>query len=431
MQGSSPHATAAAGKQEGTATMTEGTTPGHPWGRVDDDGTVHLRLPDGGERTVGQWAAGEPEAGLAFFERKFADLKVEVDLAERRLRDGKATPDQTTSVIAKVRGALVEPAVVGDIATLTARLDALDADVVARRAAVAAERAAAREQALAARETIVTEAESLAESSAWKATGDRFRVLLDQWKAAPRAERAKEQDLWKRFSTARSTFDKHRRQHFATLDAERKAAMAVKETIVTEAEALATSREWGESAAAYRDLMTRWKAAPRGPRLDEDRLWGRFRAAQDAFFAARNATFDERDAGLRENLTAKQVLLVEAEALLPVTDLQAAKTAIRSIAERWEKVGHVPRNDKDRLESRLRAVEESIRHGEADEWRRTDPAARARAEDTVAMFHASVAKLEKAAGSDDARKASEAQRSLEMTRPLAEAAERALAEFQR
>ena len=57
--------------------------------------------------------------------------------------------------------------------------------------------------------------------AAWKATGDRFKQLLEDWKVAPRADRTSEQALWKRFSHARSQFDKHRRQYFARLDAER------------------------------------------------------------------------------------------------------------------------------------------------------------------------------------------------------------------
>ena len=64
----------------------------------------------------------------------------------------------------------------------------------------------------------------------------------------------------------------------------------------------------------------------------------------------------ERDAGLTDNLKAKQALLAEAEALVPVTDLKAAKGSLRLIQERWEKAGHVPRADRDEIEGRLKRV---------------------------------------------------------------------------
>ncbi|TAK69531.1 MAG: DUF349 domain-containing protein [Actinomycetota bacterium] len=408
-------------------------TPTGPWGRVDADGTVYVVLPDGGERAVGQWAAGDPAAGLAFFSRKYDDLAVEIDLATRRLRDGKATPDQAAAVAARIRAALAEPAVVGDLAGLLARIGELDAAVAERRLTVRAERTRARNEAVAVREGLVAEAEQLAESTSWKATGERFREMLDQWRAAPRADRAKEQELWKRFSHARSGFDKRRRQHFAALDASRKEALGAKEKLVATAESLAESTDWSATSQAYRDLMAQWKAAPRGSRADEDQLWTRFRAAQDTFFAARSAKLDERDSGLRDNLQRREELLTEAEALLPVTDIRGAKAALRRIQEQWEAAGPVPRADRDRVEARLRTVEQAVRRSEAHEWRRTDPAARARAEDTVEMFRGSVAKLERALeaaqAAGDTGGAADAARSLTSTQALLAAAQRALDEF--
>ena len=412
--------------------VAEPPSDSHTFGRVDDDGTVHVRLADGSETPVGQFAAGTPAEGLAFYVRKYDDLSVEVDLAARRLAEGKATPEQAGVVVKRVRESLESPSMVGDLASLTARVDALDALVVEKRTAASEARAAAKAAALAAREAIVAEAEQLAESTQWKATGDRFKALLDDWKAAPRADRTSEQALWKRFSHARSQFDKHRRQYFARLDAERSEAKQVKEALVAEAESLQASTDWGATAGAYRDLMTRWKASGRAGKSDEDALWARFRAAQDAFFANRNAALGERDAGFAENLKAKEALLAEAEGI-DTSDLKGAKAALRGIQERWEKIGHVPRGDKERVEGRLRKVEDAVRRGEQEVWRRTNPEAKARADATVSQFRASLEKLEKqrdaATAAGDTKKAADAESRITTTRALLEAAERASEEF--
>jgi hypothetical protein len=108
------------------------------FGRVDTDGTVHVTLADGGEAPVGQWAAGTPAEGLAFFARKYDDLSVEVDLATRRLGEGKSSPDQAATVVKRARESLSSPSMVGDLASLTARVDALEALVAERKAVVAA-----------------------------------------------------------------------------------------------------------------------------------------------------------------------------------------------------------------------------------------------------------------------------------------------------
>jgi hypothetical protein len=402
------------------------------FGRVADDGTVFVLLPDGGEQQVGQWAAGDPAEGLAFFARKYDDVAVEVDLATRRLRDGKATPDQAAAVVKRATEALAMPSMVGDLASLAGRITELETLIENNRAVAAAEKAAVKARVLADREAIAVEAESLAESTQWKSTGERFKTLLDQWKSTPRADRGPEQQMWKRFSHARSVFDKRRRQYFAKLDSERSEASQVKESIATEAEALSTSTEWGPTAAAYRDLMTRWKVAGRAGKAEEEQLWQRFRVAQDAFFAARNATFETRDVGQSGALQAKLALLTEAEAI-NTSDARGAKSALRSVLDRWEAIGHVPRGDKERIEARLRKVEESIRKGDADQWRRTNPEALARAEDTIAQFRGSLTKLEaerdKATAAGDAKKAADVQSRITTTKALLAAAERAAVDF--
>ena len=149
------------------------------------------------------------------------------------------------ALIGKLRDQVDRPHCVGDLAALRHRLDGLVATVDAQREARKADRAAAREQARAARELLVVEAEQLAESTRWKASGDRFRAIVEEWRVAPHAERSYEQELWKRLSHARSTFEKRRRAWFAARDAERAEAATIKEKIVKEAEALAPSKDWG------------------------------------------------------------------------------------------------------------------------------------------------------------------------------------------
>lgn len=401
------------------------------FGRIDNDGTVWLRTPTG-EITVGNWAAGTSEEGLAFFGRKYDDILVEVDLAAHRLKEGRGL-DTAPAAVAHAREALSAPAFLGDIDELSRACDEVEALMAAARVERDAARARQREEALTAREAMVAEAESLADSTAWKATGERFTALLEAWKAAPRIDRGREQGLWKRFSAARTTFDRRRRQHFAARDAERKDALAAKEAIIREAEALSTSTDWAGNTRAYRTLMDRWKAAPRGSRQDEDRLWARFRAAQDAFFAARDAVNAERDVEHRANLERKQALIAEAEAILPVSEIGAAKRALRSVQERWESVGHVPRADKERIEKRLRAVEEAVRQADDRRWQATDPARRARAEDTAEKFRASLAKAEEslaaARAQGDARAIAKAEATVESTRALLAAVEGTVSEF--
>jgi hypothetical protein len=413
------------------ASVRPPTDPGR-WGRIDADGTAHLSTPEG-DIVIGQWVAGTVSEGMAFFGRKFDDLMVEADLARTRLSDGRATPDETVTAVEHVRTALETPLFMGDITILRSACDELDEMIVQQRQAIAQRKAQAREEARAVREAVVKEAEELASSTRWKATGDRFAELLESWKAAPRIERRHEQELWKRFSTARSTFDRARRAHFTEREVARKESVTRKEALISQAEALSSSTDWSGTTREYRRLMDRWKSAGHAGKGAEDRLWERFRAASDVFFAARDAAQAVRDEEHQRNLARKKELAEEAERLLPISDIAAAKKTLRGIVERWETVGHVPREARDAIEGRLRKVEQAIRSHEQQEWQRSNPETRARASDTAAKFAEAVAKAERerdaALSRGDTAAAAQAEERIASTRALLAAAEGAMNEF--
>jgi hypothetical protein len=362
------------------------------WGRVDTDGTVYVKTPDG-ERPVGQWPQGDPEQALAFYTKRFEGLEVEVNLLEQRTAAGAISPDDAQSRAAKLKETIVEAQAVGDLVSLLARVDALAPVIEERRAQRTAERAQRAEETKAAKEKIVGEAERLAASNDWRSGSDRMRQLLDEWKALGRIDKASDDALWHRFSTARTTYTRRRKAHFAEQSSQREASREAKEKLVAEAEELSTSINWRETSQAYRDLMTRWKAAGAAQRADDDQLWTRFRAAQDLFFGARDQANAAIDKEFSANAESKRVLLAEAEKLVPVRNAKAAREAFRDIAARWDQAGKVPRTDMKELESRLRKVEQAIRDAEDDRWRRSNPEARARAQDTVSQLEATIADL--------------------------------------
>ncbi|MET9699140.1 DUF349 domain-containing protein [Streptomyces sp. NPDC006529] len=403
-----------------------------PWGRVDETGTVYVRTAEG-EQVVGSWQAGTPEEALAYFERKYEGLVVEIGLLERRVRTTDLSSKDATTAIDHLRTQIDEHHAVGDLAALRVRLDKLVATVDARREERKAQKAKQTDEARVAKEKLVTEAEELAQSDQWRSAGERLRALVDTWKALPRLDRKSDDELWHRFSHARSAFSKRRKAHFASLDAQREDARKAKEKLVAEAESLSKSTDWGPTAARYRELMADWKAVGRAQRESEDDLWNRFRGAQDVFFAARSEVFAERDAEQDENLKLKEELADEAEKLLPITDLKAARAAFRSLNERWEAIGHVPRDARPKVEGRMHTVEKALQESEETEWRRTNPEARARAAGLTGQLQAAVDKLRgqidaaRAAGNN--AKADKLARELEGRQALLDQALKGLQEF--
>jgi hypothetical protein len=393
------------------------------FGRVDADGTVYVKTA-AGERVVGSWQAGTPEEGLAHFARRYDGVVTEVSLIETRLSTGAGDAAHALTRVKELRKELDEPHCVGDIDGLIERLDKLASAAETKVGEVHAARAAARAEAAARKTALVEEAEALAaESTSWKSAGDRFKEILEEWKTIRGVDRKTDGELWKRYATARDTFARRRGAHFATLDASRKQAQGQKEALVAAAEELATSSEWSATAARLKELMTEWKAAPRASKEVEQRLWDRFRAAQDAFFARRSEVFSARDNEQKAALEKRQELLAQAEALDIEADPKAAQARLREIQAQWHDAGRLGRDAATGLDRRMRAVEERIRAAMDVAWRRTAPSDNpllAQMREQVAEAEARLARA-KAAG--DAKRIREAEQALAAKRQFLQLAE--------
>ncbi|WP_433004926.1 DUF349 domain-containing protein [Kribbella sp. CA-294648] len=402
------------------------------WGRVAEDGTVFVRTKDG-ERAVGQWPDANPEEALAFYTRRYDALAFEVDLLEKRVQAGTVSPDDARAAVKKVSTAIDEAQAVGDLDGLRTRLEALTPLVAQQREKKKAERAAKVEEAREAKTKIATEAETIAAGTDWRHGVTRLRELLDEWKALPRLDKSSDDELWHRFSSARTTYTRHRKQHFAELSSKRDEAAVVKERLAAEAEALSTSTDWGPTSGRFRDLMRQWKAAGPAPREVDDKLWARFRSAQDAFFGARDAVQAEENEEQVANLAAKEALLVEIEGILPVEDPKAAREQLRVLLDRWDAIGKVPRDSMRSIDARLRAVEQAVKSAEDEVWNRSNPEARARAEATVKQLQSLISDLEKQAAKHEAqgntRKATEAREAIAARREWLTQAQNALNDF--
>ncbi len=402
------------------------------WGYVDAEGTVFVRTP-AGDRAIGSWQAGTPEEALEFYGRRYDGLVVELDLLEHRIRETDVPEKEARSAIERLKASLVDVAAIGDLALLDTRVAALEELAQERAVAARAARAKAQAEARTLKERIVADVEAIGAGTEWRVGGDRIRALLDEWKAAPRLDRKSDDELWSRFSAARSQFSKRRKAHYAELSATRNAAKAAKEALVAKAEALASSTDWGATSDAFRNLMKEWKAAGRAARDVDDALWERFKAAQDQFFSARNATFAAKDAEFANNAKAKEALVEEAERLLPVTDAGSARKALRGIQERWDRIGSLPRDSRGRIEGRLSAVESAVREAEDVARQRSNPAAKARAQETVDSLLAAIAKYEKQAekarAANNAKGLADAEAAVAARREWLVEAEKLLAEF--
>ena len=390
------------------------------FGKVDTEGNVFV-VEGSTERRVGQVPGMDADSALAIYVLRFEDLAAQVRLLEQRIKSG-ADAASIEKSFTKLEADLVEPAAVGDIASLRERLAKVQPGIAELRAAKQEAQKEASAAALVAREAIVLKAEAIIAKDAtkviWKTASAEMNALFEQWqlsqKSGPRPPKAEADALWKRFSAARTKFEASKRAFFAQVDAASKVVKLKKLELVAQAEALVS--KGADASLDYRKLLETWKASGRSTSKGDDALWERFKAAGDAIYAARSARDAEQSVGHAAALEAKLAILKEAQTIDPAKDLAGAKRALQDIQKRWETAGRVGKEKVRELEDKLRAVERAVRDAESEQWRKSDPATKARTDSVLTQLEESIAKLkvalDEAKKSKDSKKIADAEEAL-------------------
>jgi len=127
----------------------------------------------------------------------------------------------------------------------------------------------------------------LGDSTDWNATADEMKRLQTEWKAIGPVPPRHAEALWHRFREPCNRFFARRKEHFGKIDTERAENATRKVALCEQAEALADSKDWEETATVLKRLQAKWKEIGPVPRADSEPLWLRFRSACDRFFDRR------------------------------------------------------------------------------------------------------------------------------------------------
>jgi hypothetical protein len=373
-------------------------TSADAFGRVDDDGTVSVR--EGQTwRPVGSFPDGTPEEALAYFTRKFEDLEATVSLAEQRVKAGAAVRD-ITKQLDRLDKDLVEPAAVGDIVALRERVQALREKLPTLEAKQDEASQAAVAEALAHREKIVADMEAIAAQDPskvrWKQAPTTMTELFEAWQShqqtGPRVPKKTADELWGRFRTARNTLEKARRAYFQELDKASKEAKTVKKELIAAAEALVEKGAAGISG--YRNLLDKWKEAPRASKSVEDGLWAQFKKAGDALYGAKAEEEKRDDETNSVNAESKRALLAEFADILTLSDRDQASQRLRTFHTRFTALGPVPKKDLRAIDDQVKKLDAHVKSLEQEFWTKNDPEKKARSESMTGQLTAAIEELE-------------------------------------
>jgi len=196
---------------------------------------------------------------------------------------------------------------------------------------------------------IVAKAETLAASDEWKKTTEALKGLMDEWKGIGRVAGGREEELWRRFSEAKTVFFERKRAHYGDIQKEQEENLAKKIALIERAEAIQDSTDWNKTSAEFETILQEWRGVGKVPLEKADEIRDRMERAKDTFFGARRAHFEGVKVNLADNLAQKQALLKRAESLKHSTQWREATGEFAQLMEDWKAIGPVPREQSNRL----------------------------------------------------------------------------------
>jgi hypothetical protein len=205
-------------------------------------------------------------------------------------------------------------------------------------------------------EQLIAKMEALASVEDASNAARQLRDLQHEWQKVAAGPREQGQALWRRFKTAQDAVRAKTDAWFSEQSKLRTEHLSRKLVLCERAEALADSTDWIATADAIKALQAEWKTIGPGPRKEEQAAWERFRSVCDRFFTRRHQDLAQRKQAWAENLTRKEGLCGQAEALASSTDWEPAAAELRRLQGEWKTIGPVKKNRSEAIWQRFRAA---------------------------------------------------------------------------
>ena len=190
--------------------------------------------------------------------------------------------------------------------------------------------------------------------SEWNQASKAVLALQEQWgKLKGGLPREGGKEVSHQFWADLKTFFKHKSDFFGKIDAERKANLAAKQGLIEQVEGIvAVGTETPEITQTVIDLQKKWKEIGHVPEKQKDSIYAKFKAACDAYFnLKRSASKGAKDEEMEANLSAKQAILVEMDAMLKDASLLARLGEVKAS---WDAIGFVPKKNVKELQEAFR-----------------------------------------------------------------------------
>ena len=214
---------------------------------------------------------------------------------------------------------------------------------------------------LEAKEGFCAAAESLAENANVVEAFKELQKLHEQWKEFGPVAKEFRETIWDRFKAATAVINRNYQAYFEGLKEQqaenlaKKTALCEKVEQIAEAE-VADSNQWNAYSKDIEEIQKEWKAIGFASKKENQKVYDRFRAACDKFYARKRDFYSDYKDSINANLDKKIAICEAAEALKSSTDWKKATDQFIALQKQWKEIGAVPRKKSELLWKRFRAA---------------------------------------------------------------------------
>lgn len=214
---------------------------------------------------------------------------------------------------------------------------------------------------LEAKEELCLKAEALIDNEMVVESFRQLQKYHEQWREIGPVPHEQRESIWERFKQATSKINKKHQDYFELKKEEHQKNLEIKIALCEKAEAIAqfasnSPKEWLQRSQEITNLMQAWKEVGFVPRKDSNKVYERFKAARDTFFASRREFYKTFKHDMQSNMLLKKELCEKAEAIMNSEDWKKTTDELIALQRKWKEIGAVPRKNSDELWKRFRAA---------------------------------------------------------------------------
>ena len=197
-------------------------------------------------------------------------------------------------------------------------------------------------------------AEKLADEEDVISAFHQLQELHQQYRETGPVAKELREEIWTRFKAASTVINKRHQQHFESLRAKEEENLAKKTALCEQVETIAKEEkkgasDWEKSTKQIIEIQNEWKTIGFAPQKMNVKIFERFRAACDDFFARKAEFFKNMKERFAENAEKKKALVEKAQALQDSTDWKSTSDKLIALQKEWKTIGMVPKKLGDQL----------------------------------------------------------------------------------